>query len=44
MAILKVDKIFTYVISKYIDFVDVFFKHLVVELLEHTRINNYITD
>ncbi len=42
IAHLKVDKAHTEVLSEYTDFVDVFSPKLVVELSEHTRINDHI--
>ena len=41
IAHLKVDKAFTKVLNKYVDFVDVFSRKLASEFLQHTGINNY---
>ncbi len=41
IAHLKMDEALIKVSSKYADFVDVFLPKLVVELSEHTRINDY---
>ena len=38
---LKVDKVFIEIISKYIDFIDVFLLKLTVKLPEHININNH---
>ena len=41
IAFLKVDKAFFKVLSKYINFVDIFSPKLAVKFLEYTKINNY---
>ena len=41
IAFLKVDKTFTKVSSKYVDFANVFLSKLAAELSEHTKINNH---
>lgn len=38
---MKADKALTSISSSYIDFVDVFFKNLIVKLPEYIKINNY---
>ena len=42
IAHLKVDKVFTKIFCKYADFADVFSSKLAAELLEQTKINNYV--
>lgn len=42
IAFLKVDKAFNFVLSKYANFANVFFKNLVIKLPKHTtKINHY---
>ena len=44
IAHLKADKAPSKVLNEYADFADVFFPKLAAELLEHTRINDYIIE
>lgn len=41
IALLKADEATTAIISKYVDFVDVFFLDLIANLPEHTKINEH---
>ena len=41
-AHLKMDEVFTKILSKYADFADIFSPKLVAKLFKHTEINNYI--
>ena len=41
IALLKSNKASTSISPKYVDFADIFFKDLVVELLKYTKINDY---
>lgn len=41
IAFLKADETLIAILSKYTNFIDIFFPNLIVELLEHTKINNY---
>lgn len=41
IILLKAGKAFTEILSKYAGFIDIFSSDLVVEHLEHTKINNY---
>lgn len=41
IAFLKADEIFNFIASKFVDFIDVFFKNLVAKLLEYIKIDNY---
>ena len=38
---MKADKAFTFVLSKYTNFADIFSKDLVAKLLEYIKINNH---
>lgn len=42
MALLKANEASSAMLSKYADFIDVFFLDLVTELLEYTKINNNV--
>ena len=44
IVFLKVNETFSFILSKYIDFIDVIFKDLVAELLEYSKINNNTID
>lgn len=41
---LKADGVFTTILSKYTDFIDIFSSDLIVQFLKHTKINNYATE
>lgn len=41
IAFLKADKAFNFVLSKYANFANIFFKNLAIKLPKHTEIHNY---
>lgn len=41
IVLLKAHETLTAILSKYVDFADIFFLDLTIELLEYTRISNY---
>ena len=42
IVLLSIKKIFKNILAKYIDFIDVFSKRLVIKLLKYLNINKYI--
>lgn len=44
IAFLKINKTFIFVLTKYTDFVDMFFKDLIIQLSEHIIIYDYTTN